>query len=233
MKNLIVLIALLLLAMPAMGVSFWHGTISQYWNDAANWDPYGIPDADTDVWILAVSPSPVTTGTGTAECRDLYLEPGAALTVNSQPLQVYGAMEIAGAQLNLNYPNCAINVHGSMTWQNNSVLNMASTGFIYCYDDLILNSGSDFSMDQGSVIFKGGGESRLTNLSLNTQFHNLRNAKDAYSSLRISDDSYADFVVNGELRNDGYAYFYNNAAVDITLRGNLLDLSTGAPAWVG
>lgn len=60
----------------------WTGAGNSLWDNPANWTN-GVPDRYSDVTIPVVSVSPVVETGVEAECRNLTIEPGALLTVNS------------------------------------------------------------------------------------------------------------------------------------------------------
>lgn len=65
---------------PVWGTKTWGGNINEHWNHSLNWFPRGVPFDPEDVFIPAVSPSPVI-GTDGMECRSVELAPGASMTI--------------------------------------------------------------------------------------------------------------------------------------------------------
>ena len=71
------------LAVPVPTALTWEGSISSDWNNAANWNPKGVPTILQDVIIPDVgSPNfdPVVNVPGLS-CKDLTLHPGANMVV--------------------------------------------------------------------------------------------------------------------------------------------------------
>lgn len=78
---------LLLVSVTGFGqVNVWTGDENSYWNTPSNWSLNAIPDLDTDVSIPMVTSGnyPVITGEdGIADCRDITVDAGASVIVNS------------------------------------------------------------------------------------------------------------------------------------------------------
>ncbi len=67
------------------------------WNNPSNWSCGTVPDADIDVIISSTTYQPAISGAPVAECKDLSIETGASLSINSgQALTVYGNLSNAG-----------------------------------------------------------------------------------------------------------------------------------------
>ena len=82
--------------------SSWIGSTSSDWNTPSNWYNETIPTSSTDVNILSSAVyQPVISGTTTAVCNSLTINPGASLTINPSGKATVTAL-INNGTLNLN-----------------------------------------------------------------------------------------------------------------------------------
>ena len=82
--------------------SSWIGNTSTDWNTPSNWFNEAIPTSSTDVGILSSAENqPVISGTTTAVCNSLTINPGASLTINPSGKATVTAL-INNGTLNLN-----------------------------------------------------------------------------------------------------------------------------------
>ncbi len=78
-------------AMSSCASGLWIGVSSSDWNDASNWCSGVIPTAATDVIILPGIFNQPSIGAAGGACRDLFISPGASLTITgSNTLTVSG-----------------------------------------------------------------------------------------------------------------------------------------------
>jgi hypothetical protein len=70
----------------------WNGSVNANWNEPNNWEPCpGVPTNTDDVIIANVATQPIVSATPAATCKNLTVNAGADLTINSgQFLNVYG-----------------------------------------------------------------------------------------------------------------------------------------------
>ncbi len=70
----------------------WNGSVNANWNEPNNWEPCpGVPTNTDDVIIANVATQPIVSVTPAATCKNLTVNTGADLTINSgQFLNVYG-----------------------------------------------------------------------------------------------------------------------------------------------
>ncbi|MBC7889475.1 MAG: proprotein convertase P-domain-containing protein [Ferruginibacter sp.] len=59
--------------------SYWNGSVSNAWENAANWNCNAVPDANTDVYIFSGTAVVNSNATG----RSVSVNPGSSVTVNS------------------------------------------------------------------------------------------------------------------------------------------------------
>jgi len=64
------------------GYGTWTGTLSQDWQNPANWSCNGVPDANVDV-IIPVGAINMPLVNGNVTCRSVTVQPGATLTIGT------------------------------------------------------------------------------------------------------------------------------------------------------
>ncbi len=95
----------------------WNGSVSGGWGNAINWTPNTVPGSGNNVVIPSGKPFyPVISASG-ASCRDLLLQPGASMTVNSGCSMTFtGNLTIQTGALFTN--NGTIQIQGNLVNQN-------------------------------------------------------------------------------------------------------------------
>ena len=61
----------------------WNGTISSSWSDPGNWTPSGVPTNSQNIDIPSCTPHPPIVNSTGLECKNLTINPGASLIINS------------------------------------------------------------------------------------------------------------------------------------------------------
>jgi C1A family cysteine protease len=108
----------------------WNGTVSNEWNDAANWSPANVPDAAKDVLIPGVARKPVINQSPAtpAVCKNLTIDEGSSVTINSgKALTVYGTLtNSAGTTGLIIEPGASLLTKGAVNGQ--ATINRSITG---------------------------------------------------------------------------------------------------------
>jgi hypothetical protein len=73
----------------------WFGTTSTDWNTGSNWSGGAKPTSSTDIIIMNVTNDPVISSTATADCKNIELQTGATLTIQSDGMNS-GSLIVAG-----------------------------------------------------------------------------------------------------------------------------------------
>jgi hypothetical protein len=155
----------------------WNGSVNNNWNEPNNWGPCpGVPAQTNDVVIPNTIPQPVISGSPAGFCKDLTLEAGSQLTINSaQFLNVYGnllnngnpalgagtiSMEGAGSA-SVTGPVQVGNFHADKTTTLNSMVTVSvqarseMNGNIVTNGNFMLLSGAELRHGTGTAA--GGG----------------------------------------------------------------------------
>ncbi len=75
----------------------WEGTLNPTWNTKGNWDYYTLPNSFTDVVIANTANQPVIASSTGLSCKNLTVNSGATITVNSGgSLITYGTIANSG-----------------------------------------------------------------------------------------------------------------------------------------
>ena len=181
----------------------WTGTVSDVWNDPANWQNSLKPGTSDDVYIPSGTPNDPVIGTSNQDCNNLTLEAGATLEIYNKTLTVHADMLIYG-ELRMNQSGSVLYAGDSfgdmVSWESGSSSNITN-GTIYVYGDWHFKNGTDASLGSGcTVIFNGPQQSNIYCADEDAAFGNLTVSKPSppkdyvfvpsKNILRVSDDLY-------------------------------------------
>ncbi len=179
----------------------WNGSVNNNWNEPNNWGPCpGVPAQTNDVVIPNTAPQPVISGAPAGFCKNLTLEAGSQLTINSaQFLNVYGnvlnngnssfgagtiSMEGAGSA-SVTGPVQVGNFHADKTTTLNSTVTVSAqvrselNGNIVANGNLLLLSGAELRHGTGTA---AGGGSVTGNITMQRQGTSLANVYNYWST---------------------------------------------------
>jgi hypothetical protein len=140
--------------------SSWSGATSTDWHTGSNWCGGSVPASSTDVTISAGVPNMPVVGSGTGLCRNLTINNGATVTVNSG-LQ----LSIKGNLTN----NGTITVNGTIGLTGTTAQTISGTGLNF-YSQLLI---SNTSGAVPAVTFSNNGVNLTTGLTLTSGAVNL------------------------------------------------------------
>ncbi|MEO6489557.1 MAG: T9SS type A sorting domain-containing protein, partial [Ferruginibacter sp.] len=142
--------------------NYWTGTINTDWNTGGNWSDNQIPSTTcANVYIPGGSPNVPILSSGTASIVNLYIFPGASLTVNNATLQIAGDINNAGifdvtnGTLDLNGTFVSQMIGGSL-FTTNSIKNLVVS------NDVSISSGSNEVLNITGKLSFGTSTSTLT-----------------------------------------------------------------------
>ncbi len=135
-------------------------------------------------------------------CLDLSIENNASLKVTVD-LTVNGSLDIFGSLVTEGF--IFIRIYGNVSWQANSFSALSDQTYIEAYGDWYNLPGSNNSMNQGYVNFKGNNDSYIYSDESSSTFHNLTNNKVPPASLNIHANSAEDLIIEGYLLNQAGA----------------------------
>jgi hypothetical protein len=204
----------------------WTGAVSNVWHNAANWYNNQIPTNTTDALIPAgLNYYPIIT-TEFGMCRDLTIESGARVTINTNTLFIYRNVYIFG-ELKMNHSSSTCMVAGDMYWSSGAQADITnSSATITCSGDLIFEANSNVVITMGNIYFTDAGDSYIINKSSNTQINNLTNNKTLPAVLAFSSDSTLPITINGNIVNSEGKNMYNYYTGNVILKGNLISENT-------
>lgn len=119
---------------------FWTGTTSTDWNIAGNWCG-GIPTASDDVIIPIATNQPVISAAG-AICKNITINHGASLTINSDGLTVKGDWTTNGT-----YRSNA----GTVIFDGASAQSQNGDGYAY-YESITINNSNGITFNSGATV---------------------------------------------------------------------------------
>jgi hypothetical protein len=141
----------------------WTGGINTDWNTPGNWVSNAVPALSCpDVTILAGVPYQPTLGSGSFAIQNMYIKPGAYLTIKNATLQISGTINNAGT---FDVSNGTIEMNGSsaQTIPANAFVNNALNNLIISNSSaagVTLNGALDI---YGSLTYTGAGRIFSTN----------------------------------------------------------------------
>ena len=146
--------------------NYWIGVTSIDWNDGTNWSDGMVPSMSCpNVYIPSGTPNEPTLGSGTAAINNLYVYPGATLTVNST-----GILEIAGA---INSANNIDMKAGTLEFNGTSTQSIDGNMFVSnTVNNLIISSQSG-----SSGLNTTGAANDTLKISAGLSFGNVNNKK--------------------------------------------------------
>ncbi|MHC1707709.1 MAG: dockerin type I repeat-containing protein [Bacteroidales bacterium] len=172
----------------------WNGSVSDNWHTAANWSSNTFPGGSDNVLIPAgIAVYPGILGLD-AECNNLEIESGASLTVTGN-LVVNGITRISGM---LNTAGLAfIFLYDEIIWDAGSDANLSDNTIFRVYDNWTFMPGSSNYMENGNVYFEGNTDSWVFSHDDNSCFHDCWNNKVPPASLNIDSTSADDLKFTG------------------------------------
>ncbi len=211
-----------------LAAATWTGTVSTSWSNASNWNPASVPTSAIDVTVPNVTNKPVINAT--ANCRNLTIQTGSSVTLNSSyNLTVSGIMAVNGA-LNMSSTG-DLYATGNFFWESGSTASITnSSATIIVSGNMQFHASSNVQIASGTIQFTGSvATTDLANYSTLTQISSLYVSKSAGTSFSIRTGSQP-FTVNGHISNEISSTFYNYFTGNITLKGNINDLNSD-PAY--
>ncbi len=161
---------------PGVVAGIWEGTVSQEWNDSANWKYYLKPTASDDVTIPASAPNQPKIEDADQECRDIVIESGAYLAFRSKALTVHGDIIIYGRIYMLHAGdilNAGDDPGDVVAWRAGSVANICC-GSINVFGSWYFYDGTDASFgNNNTTTFYGNNFSTIYNYDDNASFGKL------------------------------------------------------------
>lgn len=233
MKHPLLISLFLVLAAAAGAQSFWTGTISTDWHDPDNWSA-GVPTNATPAEIYPLSSARYPAiNSAPAYCQNLYLFPGASLTVGTANLYISNYTQIWG-QLNMTQ---ATDIHtgGDIEWVDGASVNIQNgSAEIFCGRSMYFWPDANVQFSQGYLEFNNsaGTNAYIHNDSPATILPNLRSHVAAGAYLFIHGFSVEDIVINGSFWNYQGSSFRCAADVNIRINGNFRDYNTTAAQGV-
>jgi hypothetical protein len=172
MKNLLLLFVTLLLSQQLFAqTKTWTGTVNTEWNNAANWNPSGIPTSTDNVSITTATNPPVISS-GSVAAKSVFINAvGASLTINSgatltvssdvatSTVQVFrGTLTNNGTLVVNNANSSVVSNNAALSANNNSNINNAGT--------MTIDGGVNFAifMNAGAFNNQTGGTVTATGL---------------------------------------------------------------------
>jgi len=210
------------------GASIWTGEINTNWHTSYNWSNNMVPGSLSDAIIPGELTNYPVISSENGQCRNLYIDPGAGVTISGYELTVNSNLETNG-QLRMNQENSVLGVAGNINWGSGASADITNSATsIYCKGSMTFTAGSNVQMLMGDIQFQDTQNSYILNKSSLTQINNLVSDKISPAFLAFSSESTQPITVNGNIINLQSRTMFNYYPGNIVLKGNLTSHNTNA-----
>jgi hypothetical protein len=210
---------------PGVTAGIWEGTVSNIWNDSANWKYYLKPSAYDDVTISSSAPHQPMIMDANQECENLSVHTGASLIFRNRTLSVHGDLTIYGT-ISMTHPDDTLNAGDdpgdNVAWRAGSTA-LISDGSINVFGSWYFYDGIDVSFGKNNTTtFYGNNTSSIYCYEDNAAFGSLTINKtspphdvvtlNSDHSVKVND---AFYISDGVFRLSGTSVFTVNNSIYI------------------
>jgi hypothetical protein len=211
----------------------WNGSVSDDWNDAANWTPAGVPDICDSVVIN--NGTNITLNNPNTTIHALTMASGTSLFMNGNSLTVYGDVYLDNVDLsvgNVFTANNASSVYITNSTLSTQTLNLNYTGSLNFNYNIVSHSVpvnvtiSDVASRTGSALLFGNNIQG----SLSVYSYAINSSAQTYIATNDDETVSGDFILTINQPSDVQVGYYNNLHVG----GNFsINNSTGQQPQIG
>ncbi|MCF8365780.1 MAG: T9SS type A sorting domain-containing protein [Bacteroidales bacterium] len=198
----------------------WIGSVSQYWNNPANWSLGHVPVYTEDAIITTTGQHPVIFNLISGDCKNLIIQNNAGLIFYDNDLTVHGDLQVFG-QITFNSDYSTIIAYNDVFWEAGSSATINGHGQFYVYADWYFNSGATVDLSGSCTsFFATYYPSTIYNFSDNCFFGDLNSSKPYDKDLTI-DQSSNDIIITGDLQVGYNSSLSMESSNDLVVRGDL------------
>lgn len=199
-------------------INYWDGSESSNWHNSDNWTLNEVPDVASEVIIPDGCPVNPGIYSSDANCKNIIIESGSELTINSQTLNVIEDVTIEG-NLTMNNDFSELDIGGDITWESGATADITEPANIYLQGDWTFADGANVQMDNGYTTFDGNSYSYIRSYESDCYLNNLIVNK-SNTELRVSSMSTETLTINGNLQINSGSKLVSNSDYYIILEGS-------------